>query len=61
MRLISLIFPLAWLLLGFVVWRLGWVSDVIYAATLIVGVILFIGFALGSQIRTKSVTVIPKL
>jgi len=61
MRLISLIFPIAWLLLGFVVWRLGWVSDVIYAATLLVGVILFIGFALGSQIRTKSSAVIPKL
>jgi len=61
LRLISLIFPIAWLLLGFVVWRLGWVSDVIYAATLLVGVILFIGFALGSQIKSKSTAVIPKL
>jgi len=61
LRLISLIFPIAWLLLGFVVWRLGWVSDVIYAATLLVGVVLFIGFALGSQIKSKSTAVIPKL
>lgn len=61
LRLISLIFPLGWLLLGFVVWRLGWVSDVIYAATLIVGVILFLGFALGSQIRSKGGVIVPKL
>jgi len=61
LRLISLIFPFGWLILSFVIWRLGWVSDIIYAATLVVGVILFIGFALGSQIRTKSTAVIPKL
>ena len=60
-RLISLIFPMGWLILGFVVWRLGWVSDIIYAATLIVGFLLFIALALGSQIRTKGGVVVPKL
>ena len=61
LRLISLIFPMGWLILGFVVWRLGWVSDIIYAATMIVGFLLFIALALGSQIRAKGGVVVPKL
>lgn len=61
MRLVSLVFPMAWLLISFVFWKLGWIPDVVYAATLIVGVLLFIGFALGSQVRTKSSGGVPKL
>ncbi len=61
LRLISLIFPLAWLLISFVVWRLGWISDIVYAATMIVGVIVLFGFALGSQMRSKGAVVVPKL
>ena len=61
LRLVSLVFPMAWLLISFVFWKLGWIPDVVYAATLIVGVLLFIGFALGSQVRTKSTASVPKL
>ena len=61
LRLVSLVFPMAWLLISFVFWKLGWIPDVVYAATLIVGVLLFIGFALGSQVRTKSTAAVPKL
>lgn len=61
MRLVGMIFPLAWLILNFVFWRLGWISDIVYAATLVVGFLLFIGFALGSQVRIKSGASAPKL
>jgi len=61
MRLIGFILPFAWIILSLVVWKLGWIPDVVYAATLIVAAFLFVGFALGTQVRTKSSAQVPKL
>ena len=61
MRLISMILPFGWFILSYIIWTLGFIPDVVYAATLILGGFLMIGFALGSQMRVKSGTVIPKL
>ena len=61
MRLIGFILPFAWVILSLVVWKLGWIPDVVYAATLIVAAFLFVGFALGAQVRTKSSAQVPKL
>ncbi len=61
LRLVGMIFPLAWLILSFVFWRLGWISDIVYSATMIVGFLILVGFALGAQVRTKATMSVPKL
>ncbi|AJF60748.1 MAG: Lon-like protein ATP-dependent protease [archaeon GW2011_AR10] len=60
-RLIGFIVPIAMFLVSFVVWKLEWIPDVVFAATLIVVAFLFFGFAIGAQVRTKSTAVVPKL
>ncbi|HIH16332.1 MAG TPA: AAA domain-containing protein, partial [Candidatus Diapherotrites archaeon] len=37
MRLLSFLLPFAWFVLTSVIWNLKWISDVVYAATLILG------------------------
>src|SRR3989344_6147891 len=61
MRLIGFILPFAWVILSLVIWKLGWIPDVVYAATLIVAAFLFVGFALGAQVKTKASAQVPKL
>lgn len=61
MRLLSMLFPIGWFILSYVVWKLGWVPDVVYAATLILGGILVFGFALGAQVNRPTVRQTPKL
>tara|TARA_Y100000310_G_scaffold345859_1_gene471618 strand:- start:11741 stop:13648 length:1908 start_codon:yes stop_codon:yes gene_type:complete len=61
MRLLGLVLPLGWFILSYVVWSLGFMPDVVYAATLILGGFLMIGFALGAQVKMKSGAVAPKL
>ncbi|MBN2067786.1 MAG: ATP-binding protein, partial [Candidatus Diapherotrites archaeon] len=61
MRLISFLLPLGWFILATIVWQLGWVSDIIFAALLILGGFLMIGFALGTQMRTRETRKTPKL
>jgi len=61
MRLISLLLPLGWFILSYVLWTLKFIPDVVYAATLILGGFLMVGFALGSQMRMKGGVVTPKL
>ncbi|MBI4210652.1 MAG: ATP-binding protein [Candidatus Diapherotrites archaeon] len=61
MRVIGIILPMGWFLLSYVIWALKLVPDVVYAATLILGGFLMIGFALGSQMRMKVGIVVPKL
>jgi len=60
-RLFGLILPLGWMVFSYISWIMHWISDVIYAATLIVGVFLLIGFNLGSQFRTRETVRTPKL
>ncbi|MBS3058623.1 MAG: ATP-dependent protease LonB [Candidatus Diapherotrites archaeon] len=60
-RLLVMLLSVGWFILSYVIWRLGWIPDVVYAATLILGGFLFIGFALGTQIKTKASAQVPKL
>lgn len=60
-RLLSLLLGFGWFILSYAIWRLGWIPDVVYAATLIVGVFLLLGFALGTQMKSKEGTIVPKL
>jgi Lon-like ATP-dependent protease len=61
MRLLSFLLPMGWLVLSYISWQLKWVSDIIFAATLIVGVFLIMGFVLGGQMRMRSERKVPKL
>ncbi|MEK6958241.1 MAG: ATP-binding protein, partial [archaeon] len=61
MRLLGFILPLGWFILSYVFWTLGFMPDVVYAATLILGGFLIVGFALGAQMRVKGGVVVPKL
>ncbi|HZX19827.1 MAG TPA: ATP-dependent protease LonB [archaeon] len=61
MRLLGLILPLGWFILSYILWTFGFMPDVVYAATLILGGFLMIGFALGSQVKIRTGTVVPKL
>ncbi len=60
-RMLGFLLPLGWFLISAVIWKLGWISDIIFAATLILGGFLLIGFALGSQMRAKTQHSTPKL
>lgn len=60
-RLLGMILPLGWFLFAFVVWFLGWVPDVVYAAMLILGGFILVGFILGTQMRSKESVKSPKL
>lgn len=60
-RLMGLLFPIAWFLISYIAWTLGWMPDVVYAATLILGGLLIFGFALGAQVNRPTVRQTPKL
>jgi Lon-like ATP-dependent protease len=60
-RLLSLLFPLGWFLLSYLAYSLGWITEIIYAATLILGGMLVFGFALGAQVNRPTVKQTPKL
>ncbi len=61
MRFVSLILPLGWFILSVVAWQLKWISDVIFAATLIVGSFLVIASALSGQLKVNGRVNTPKL
>ncbi len=61
MRLITMFLPLVWFVISFLVWTLGWVPDVVYAALLILGGIILFGLMVGAQVRSREKTLTPKL
>ncbi len=61
MRIISFILPIGWMILSSVFWQLGWYSDVIFAALLLIGAVLLIGLSVGAQMRGRETTSAPKL
>ncbi|QQR92597.1 MAG: ATP-dependent protease LonB [Candidatus Iainarchaeum archaeon] len=61
MRLMGMLFPIGWFLLAYLAWNFKWISDIIYAATLILGGMLVFGFALGAQMNRPTVKLTPKL
>ena len=60
-RLLGLLLPIGFFLFSGIIWQLGWISDVIMAASIILGGFLIIAFAVSSQMRTKGGAVAPKL
>ena len=61
MRMISFILPIGWMLLAGVFWQMGWYSDIIFAALLLIGAVLLIGLSIGGQMRHKESNATPKL
>ena len=61
MRFLGLLLPIGWFIFSLVLWRFGFISDIIYAATLIMGGFLIVGFALGNQLKAKDSQQTPKL
>jgi Lon-like ATP-dependent protease len=61
-RLISFLIPLGWFVLTFVAWKIfGWFSDIIFAATLLVGAFIVVGLALSSQMKLRGDIKTPKI
>lgn len=61
MRLISFILPIGWMVLAGVFWQIGWYSDIIFAALLLIGAVLLIGLAVGGQMRSRESSSVPRL
>ena len=61
MKFISLILPLGWFILAVIAWQMAWISDVIFAAALIVGSFFVVASALSGQLRMNLKIVTPKL
>ncbi len=61
LRLVSMIFPLAFLLISYALWFLDWIPDVVFAATIIAGIFLMGIFALGTQMKSRESVKTPKL
>ena len=60
-RMLAILFPLGFFILSSFMWSLKWISDVIFAATIILGGILLMGFVLASQMRMRFSHETPKL
>ncbi len=60
-RLLSMLIPLGWFLLNFILWRLGFMSDIVFAATLVLGGFVMVAAILGSQMKMKLGSATPKL
>ncbi len=60
-RFVSLLLPLGWMLFSSVIWQLKWISDIIFAALLLMGTLFLVGIAVSGQMRSKETVLIPKL
>ncbi len=60
-RMVVMLLPLAWFIITYIVWSLGWMPDVVFAAMLILGGFFVVAFALGSQMKAKDTNRTPKL
>jgi Lon-like ATP-dependent protease len=49
------------MILGTVLWQLGWYPDIVYAALIIVGGFLLVGVAVSGQMKMKEGNTVPKL
>lgn len=61
MKMIAMILPLAFFMISFIIWHLGWISDIIFAASMILGGFLIVAGALSTQLKMKQKNNAPKL
>ncbi len=61
MRLLSFLLPMGAFILSLVIWQMGWVPDVVFAALLLLDGLLMIGFGLGMQMKPRGTKQAPKL
>jgi ATP-dependent Lon protease len=61
LRLVSFLLPLGWFILSYVFWAFGYISDVIFASTLIVGAFFMVAAVLSSQLKMRGKSSAPKL
>jgi len=61
MRLISFLLPMGGFILALIIWQMGWISDVIFSALLLLDGLMMIGFGLGLQMRPRASKQTPKL
>jgi len=60
-RFVSLLLPLGWMIFSSVIWQFKWISDIIFAALLLMGTLFLVGVAVSGQMRSKETIQIPKL
>lgn len=60
-RFLGFVLPLGWFILAAIMFHFGFIGEITFAALLILGGFILVGFALGSQIRTKGESEVPKL
>ncbi len=61
MRLIGFLLPMGAFILSLVIWQMGWIPDVVFAALLLLDGLLMVAFGLGMQMRPKGTKLTPKL
>ncbi len=60
-KMVSFILPMLWLLLAIVLWRINYISDIVFGAMLIVSGFIMISAALSFQMMQKQKVYTPKL
>ncbi|MCX6798686.1 MAG: ATP-dependent protease LonB, partial [Candidatus Diapherotrites archaeon] len=60
-RMIGFLLPMAGLIFALVLWQMHMISDIIFAALLLLDGLLLIGFSLGTQVKPRESKKTPKL
>ena len=60
-RMLGMLLTFGWFTFSYFIWAWRWISDIIYAALLIIGMMLAIGFSLGNQMKPRTGKQIPKV
>ncbi len=60
-RMLGMLLTFGWFLFSYFIWSWRWISDIIYAAMLIMGMMLVVGFSVGNQMKPRSSKQIPKV
>ena len=61
MRLIGFLLPMGAFIFSLVIWQMGWIPDVVFAALLLLDGLLMVAFGLGMQMRPRETKQTPKL
>jgi len=61
MRLIGFLLPMGAFLFSVIIWQMGWIPDVVFAALLLLDGLLMVAFGLGLQMKPRETKQTPKL